>query len=945
MDLSPPPGRAAAAGAAQAALRRLGTGRGGVLVFDGARGTGKTRMLAETVALARRAGMTTATGRATGLDRAAPLATLTGVLAGCPLLAPWPDDRAGPARDRLLLSDLAGRLGAVRPDRPLLIGVDDVHLADELTAHGLPTLTAASGAVLWVLAAGPAGTRGPARDAVDALVGDGADRVVLDDLSDEDVAGLCARAAGAPPGDDLAELLAGAGGNPFLCQELLRCLSAAGRVRVVDGRVRLVEAGPLPPRFCDRVGAWLGDLPDSARRLLEAGAVLGRPFTVHEVAGLTGRSAVELAGAAQDADAAGMLRATGAELDFRHRLVRDAVYAGLGEPVRAALHREAAGVVRQEGRGAAEAADHLLRSGHPGAAQAVGVLREAVRRRAARSPAEAADLAMRALDLTPPDGSDDGTRSVTELTVEAMRLLTLSGRASRARALGERALPAAPDAETETRLLTGLADALRHLGDDAVLVEHTRRALARPGVTDPLRAELLALQAYGLMSGGAADDAECAAAQAEELGRLTGRDGARVLGGIAASVAASARGDYTRALAAAREAVAVADAAGPRERQRHPRLWLVRPLIGLDRFADAGTVLDLAEQEAAELGTTWSGPLWCLHRAQLRLSAGRLREAAEDASEGLRRLPGPEPGPLALPLLTLLAETQIRGDDLAAAHRTLRRAGRVSGLNGDHGGHLAWRRLLFQEAAGRHEEACRTAVGLCTAPPARSSLIKGCPLVAGTLVRLTARCGDGRHARALVAALREQAAGLPGVAWPSAVAAHGHGLVTGAPDDLAEAVELYRWTERPFARAAALEDAAAAERAAGSAARAQALLEEAAETWYAGGAVRDADRVRKLLTDAASPGVAPAPAPRPAAPAAAPPVVPVAPDGPVLTRSERRVARLVADGLTNRQIASRLRISPHTVDTHVRNSFRKFGVTNRVEMTREFLAWERTQGT
>jgi pimeloyl-ACP methyl ester carboxylesterase/DNA-binding CsgD family transcriptional regulator len=55
-----------------------------------------------------------------------------------------------------------------------------------------------------------------------------------------------------------------------------------------------------------------------------------------------------------------------------------------------------------------------------------------------------------------------------------------------------------------------------------------------------------------------------------------------------------------------------------------------------------------------------------------------------------------------------------------------------------------------------------------------------------------------------------------------------------------------------------------------------------------------------------------------------------------LTPSEKEVARLVAAGMTNRQVAERLRMSPHTVDGRLRRIFAKLGVTTRVEVTSEY---------
>ncbi|MBZ4015416.1 LuxR C-terminal-related transcriptional regulator [Streptomyces purpurogeneiscleroticus] len=57
-----------------------------------------------------------------------------------------------------------------------------------------------------------------------------------------------------------------------------------------------------------------------------------------------------------------------------------------------------------------------------------------------------------------------------------------------------------------------------------------------------------------------------------------------------------------------------------------------------------------------------------------------------------------------------------------------------------------------------------------------------------------------------------------------------------------------------------------------------------------------------------------------------------APGGEVLTRREREVAALVADGLSNREIAERLVISKRTADAHVEHIFTKLGVTSRTEI-------------
>jgi DNA-binding CsgD family transcriptional regulator len=56
-----------------------------------------------------------------------------------------------------------------------------------------------------------------------------------------------------------------------------------------------------------------------------------------------------------------------------------------------------------------------------------------------------------------------------------------------------------------------------------------------------------------------------------------------------------------------------------------------------------------------------------------------------------------------------------------------------------------------------------------------------------------------------------------------------------------------------------------------------------------------------------------------------------------LSRTERAVAELLAEGLTNAEIAERLYVSRRTVESHVSSAYRKLGVTNRVALTRAVL--------
>ncbi|MCU7726066.1 helix-turn-helix transcriptional regulator [Actinoplanes sp. KI2] len=75
-------------------------------------------------------------------------------------------------------------------------------------------------------------------------------------------------------------------------------------------------------------------------------------------------------------------------------------------------------------------------------------------------------------------------------------------------------------------------------------------------------------------------------------------------------------------------------------------------------------------------------------------------------------------------------------------------------------------------------------------------------------------------------------------------------------------------------------------------------------------------------------------APAPVSPGIPARPAPAGSPGPPLTAQQERIAGLVADGATNREVAQQLHLSPRTVDHHLRNVFARLGVRSRTELAR-----------
>ena len=187
------------------------------------------------------------------------------------------------------------------------------------------------------------------------------------------------------------------------------------------------------------------------------------------------------------------------------------------------------------------------------------------------------------------------------------------------------------------------------------------------------------------------------------------------------------------------------------------------------------------------------------------------------------------------------------------------------------------------------------------------------------LVRGALADGDRDRAAALARQTQRLAMSTPGDRDMTAAAEHARGLIEQDPAALQRAAGRYA---APRAQASALEDAGNAWAGQGDQDRATTLLSQAYALYEKLGGVDDQARVRCSLRAAGTRLRHWTCADRPAF------------GWDSLTDTERRVADLVAQGLSNRQVANRVFLSTHTVAFHLRHIFCKLGITSRVQLAR-----------
>ena len=836
-------------------------------------------------------------------------------------------------RRRLLVHDLAETFGDLDNDHPLLVVLDDLHWADQLSLEVVGRLAARliSRKMLVVGAYRSdelyAGT--PMRELRARLLPQRlAEEVRLARLTIAQTTTLMNTLLGrVAPTQVIATIHQRSDGIPLHIEELLAA------TRRDDGGRRgwqlediddASASAYVPDTLADAILRRAADLDATTRDVAAAAAVIGRSFDFDLLTTVTGTSADEVDRCLRSLQSIYLVQARhdGVTFEFRHALIRDALYGEVPLPRRRQLHEQVANAGVNRGYSNAFVSAHLDQAtlGPQAYLHAVLAAREAAD---VSSHREAFQLYRRALRNLPPDTAQgEHAELLTALGAEAAAID--DNEAAVEAYKGAHALWTRDGDRLAAAAVIPALVAVGHLLGEALETRVRRVELAlltleaTPGA-DTVRAELLSALAAAYMLDRRLDEAIEYGEQSRALSNSTGNDKDNDVGLNTAATLGSVllfAGDdegwqlladavtksvamYNETAAARSYRMAGTSASVLVEYDRAQK-WLADGIA----YADAAELWNHRSYMAAHLAhVQWARGDWdsAQETAERAMADGRGGITTRITAQYVLGYLAMGRGELEL-AVELLSEALAAGESMGELQRVsppLWGLAEVAGIRADHERAVELCERGFS-ASGQVADAAYLFPYLVTGT--RSYIAMGDPAAARQWV-------DRVEAALLQRALQGT---LPAIT-------HAHGLLQmSAGDNVAAGRSLATaradWRKRRRfweGNLATLDQARSA----------LAIRRYADVAALAAAARIEAERVGANVLLAAADELA----------AQAHPARPTQPWHP-LSEREYSVASLVAAGLTNRQIAVELTVSPKTVSAHVEHILAKLGASRRTEI-------------